>query len=347
MADYDELTGSQSPGGAGFSRQGGRASLVLKASASTITSVITTLLGSVERGSDGRLRRTVAAAHPQFPWMVAERISNIKGIGSYSQAAAIQPVEGVALTYFAQYSEYHLDVEFVHQPWSAKLDSAITMTDFTYYDDDGIGVSSRYANEWDRYTSYELIPSADLVTATHGSSKFRTTANTAPNGFTYPGAPRVYVGKAVLKLTWHFVPHSLVTDPASILVSYLGCVNQTAFFGYPAGSLLYTAVGVRRYVPPVPYSVINGNSVAFSNEYNCDIEFVFEYTDRQIAGAYAPQQSNWLAAGHNLLPWFRTRGFYYVTSTDGTSGDTDETKWAPLYLSAPFEHLFTDPKVIT
>lgn len=348
---YDEKVASLSLASAGFSRQGGRATLPLLIEAADLTDAIKRILGTVEAKGDGSLRRTTPICHPQYGWMLANAIESIRGIGSPTKTPAVAATEGTLLDFYALYPTYEFTIGFNHEPWAAQPDSAIEVRDLFWYDDDGDSVLTQYATEYLRYVAVDFLPSFEIVTATYGFSKFRNTAG-LPNNHTFPGAPRLYIGKSALKFTWHQVPFTYLLDPNSPIVKFLGRVNQRAFYGVPAGGLLYSAVGVKRYVPPVPNStLIDPDSVAFHHEYHCDLEFFFEMTDRAHAGTFTPSNLNWIAGGHNLLPWFGGKdggssGFYYVTATDNTKDDTDQSKWHPQYKSFLFEHLFTDPEIL-
>ena len=113
------------------------------------------------------------------------------------------------------------------------------------------------------------------------------------------------------------------------------------------GSLLFTGLSTRPYTPPVPtLDLFEG---VYSAEKLCDVEFNFEYTNRSNGGATPTiSNPNWIAAGHNLLPWLYDRKFYYATATPfirPPATDTDPSVWAPTYESFPFQLLFTDPDV--
>lgn len=344
---FDELIASKSPSSLGFSREGGRATLQVFVQAADFIPAISTFIGAVTRKGDGTLSRVVPRSHPQCPWMVCNRIANIQGYGSPTQTSASIPLEGAGLAAYAQYPVYLFTLEFVHEPFACLLDDAIAVRDVNYYADDGTLTATKIATEYTRFTSLDFKPQVEIVSATYGFLKFRTSDASVPNGNTFPGQPKVYVGKSVLTATWHFVPWSVIDDPRSKIVEMLGRVNQDQFLNYAAGSLLYTACGIRRYVAPVPEGIRIGNAVAFSHDYRCDVQFIFEFTDRVATLPPTPSNSSWIVNGHNAFPWFNTRKFYYVTAVDPTvEADTDDTKWVPSYLSFPFEWLWTDPIIL-
>lgn len=354
VANWDQSIGSYSPDTAGFSREGGRATLSLHFDSVTLWGAIQTILGTVRRKGDGTLNRVAPLAHPDYPWMLAERISNIQGRGAPSKASISAPVEGINPAYGAVYPDYLFTVEFAQMPWAALSDSAIALTTLdattaTEYYDDAVSLTdpqaTRYANEWTRYVSFDFLPDVDVMTATHGHRKFRTTG-VAPNGYTFPGAPHTYVGRATVAVTWHYVPWGLVLDPNSPIVKYLGRVNQIDWAGFPAGSLLYLAAKIKRYMAPVPDSFVSPGAIAFSHDYCCDITFMFNYTRRDATSPITPASKAWIVNGWNASPWFRDQQFYYVTSTDGTENDNIPSKWVPSHRSFLVQHLFTDPVIL-
>lgn len=348
--DFSERVGSVSPASAGFGRGAGRATLPVYYNSLVLSNAIRDLLGHVQRTpGSGRLNRTLPAAHPNFPWLMCSRVATIRGKGQYEKKPAAPVVEGTQVAYFARYELYELDAEFEHLPYACLPDGAVGLYDLSWVDESNVTINTKYANEFIRFTSYEVVPSLQYVTAQFGQQKFRTQGG-APNGVTFPGAPRVALGGRTIKLTWHFVPYSLMEDSRSPLVKYLGRINQTTFSigsrDYPPGSLLYESLAATRYLPPSPdYFVQRGGATALSHDYVADFTLTLQHCDRSPGGTSpVPTNGNYIASGGwNLRPWVQDGRFYYVTSTDGTAADTDQTKWRPSYLSVPFQLLFSDP----
>jgi hypothetical protein len=352
---YAEKVASQSPASAGFGRDGGRALLPVYVKPAVLYNAITEILGSVKRGTDGRLVRGEPSSHPTFRWMLANRISNIQGVGKpVKKVAAFAGNNSAVHSYYAEYPEYLFTVEFLHQPWVSRDDSQIQVKKGVWFDGEVTAPKNTvWAEEWRRFTSHETSPGAELVTATYGFQKFRTQGATAPNGFTYPGAPKVVVGKSQLRLQWNYVPMSLIEDDKSPIIKYLGRVNQTewktSWATYPPGSLLYVGVEVRRYMPFMPTGKISVlGTLDLDFEYLCDVTYVFDHTNRKVEDPPATiYNSNWIPQNWNTRPWFQNRKFYYTTATDGTAADADLAGHVPTYLSALIpHHLFTDPVVL-
>lgn len=351
---YAEKIAALSPATAGFGRDGGRAVLPFYVGSFGVYTAITDILGSVKRGTDGRLIRGEPASHPRYRWMLANKISNIQGVGKPTMVqAAFAGSNSIVHKYYAEYDYYLFTTEFLQQPYVSRNDSEIQVKKAIFFDGNATAPqSTSYAEEYRRFTSYDYSPGVEVVTANYGFQKFRGTLGKSPNGFTYPGAPRTVVGKSQLKVTWHYVPLSLIEDDKSAIIKYLGRINQTDWVTpwrtYPAASLLYVGVEAHRYMPYLPTGKISVlGTLDLDHEYVCDITFVFDYTVRKAEPVSAAiLNGNWLVDGWNAKPWVNDKKFYYVTSTDGAPVDVDFSKWTPSYLSFLVQHLFTDPVIL-
>jgi hypothetical protein len=352
MPTYKEIVDSREPGAVGFSYDGARASMVLKVSSFDVIPSLEDLLGSVKPAGDGSLNRRLPKAHPRFPWLYAERISNCQGIGAPSVATSAL-LDAPTFDQYAVYPEYLLTVEFTSRPYAVLSDSQVTVTPNTAWTDvtaAGAADAKTYAKttEMYRFVDMEWAPAADFITAQHGNMVFKSTAS-PPDGVTFSGRPSLAIQKAILKLTWHMVPGSYVVGPDSHVLKYLARINQHSFMGFDPGMLLYVAVGLRRYTPPYATAHVDptfGSGVVTPIRY-WDVQFVMEFTRRPRAtnpyadaGKPASINANWIADGHNLMPWYRDRRFYYVTANNMV-----ESGQVPTYLSVPFHLLFTDPTI--
>ena len=350
MPDYTEFVSELSPSTAGFAMEGGRATLQLWVAAGELEDAITDLLGDVESSGTGGLVRTLPKAHPRFPWMFASRISNIQGRKWTGKEPSEAELEAPPLDFYAEYDRYLLTVDFEPRPYPVLSDEAIPSESFTWYDESGASQSENRPEEWRRFCWGYPVPQPELITAQRGMMVFRlsdATEPAAPHLTSFPDHPRMILPKAALKFVFHQIPLQWVTSESSWIVRGIGKINQLEWNSYPAGSLLYTAPSVRPYTPPVPtLDLFEG---VYSAEKLCDVEFNFEYTNRSNGGATPTiSNPNWIAAGHNLLPWLYDRKFYYATATPfirPPATDTDPSVWAPTYESFPFQLLFTDPDV--
>jgi hypothetical protein len=173
---------------------------------------------------------------------------------------------------------------------------------------------------------------------------FRAAGGIGVDGKAFTGMPRVTIPKAVIKLRWFGVPLRYVTSDNAFLWRYQNYINQIDFWAWKAAELLYKGFRIlRQYTPVVPDTIPNFGLPVFGTEKLCDLEIVMEWTRRELAStpAVAPANGNWLVAGHNLVPNYADRRFYYVSADNPVAA-----KQAPLFLSAPVPQiLFTDPDV--
>lgn len=354
LEDVDDV----SPGSAGCSVESAHASipyLLSAPSANDLQTAITEILGTVDTSTgDGRLKRTLPMAHPVFPYWYASSIGNIKGYGNPTKTNAQPKLECASVAQFALYKQYKLDVEFTPRPYAVLADKSISLKKSqTWYDTDGTTKTNTFVGEWNRFTDFEPHPQNDNITAQQGTMIFHTASNTSPGGATpsasvqFSGMPRLFLPNQLIQFTWYQVPYRYISSSKSWIATMMGKVNQNDWYQWDAGELLYLNYKPKRYTPPVQAENlwIPG---AFSTEKLCNIEFTFLGTSRtgsdvpvgDLAAKPALQTANhnWVAAGHNLLPWLKTRKFYYADFPDSTAANR-----VPTWLSFPFELLFTDP----
>ena len=113
------------------------------------------------------------------------------------------------------------------------------------------------------------------------------------------------------------------------------------------------------YTPPVPaivwqsaLSTVPGGPQPIggvpTTEKLCNIELHFFYvkriaTDLPFAGIFDPSGGNYVAQGHNLLPYMGDRQYHYAVSTGGAVGGVNLPAGVPSFYSFPAECLFYDP----
>lgn len=359
LYDFLERTAHTSPATAGFSFGGGQATVpyLIDPTSTPLEEVIPFLLGSVsvyDADSDhfGKLQRVLPKAHPRHPWLFCDRIESITGIGTWQIGDSLEIYEAEPLIYaYADYEILQLNVGFAPRPYVVAPDEAIGTQDVTYYEETGADDEDplivTVPEEYRRFTDYEIIPGVDIASAQHGQMYLRTTDDSFTNNKkAASGFPQIRVPKALVRFTWYQVPFSYVDNEFSWITRGIGKINQHDWLRWEAGSLLYAGADIRRYTPPAPEKTLVLGTTTFSSDKVCDITFNFEWTDREASGTPpTPARSNWLAAGHNLMPNIAgNRGFYYATSTSGDDSDQDE--WYPTYLSFPFEFLFVNPDAL-
>jgi hypothetical protein len=207
-----------------------------------------------------------------------------------------------------------------------------------------------------RYTDVEITPASEWITASQGQFRFDTRDGSPPNAIEAGhGQIRMLYQKRVVTFRWYQVPYTHITSANSNIAAGLGYVNQFDFTGpdgtlFPAGTLLFFAVKVNRYVPPVPYVFTQPSTTIYANNKLCDIEFAMMQVNQPIAAnassdmvyhTMADWSPNNIIAGHNLLPYAHTGAWYYAR-TDITKAPASHMR--PMFPSYPFELLWTTPQ---
>jgi hypothetical protein len=359
MSDFTEKTQPDgiSPCSAGFSLEGGRALGVYLLGGVTLEELqtaVTDVVGETDiTPGDGRVQRTPMAAHPMWPWLYADSITEIRGIGvtGENQLAGEELEAPTLLDNYADYTNWRFTVEFKSKPYPVSPDSAITFSTVNYYNPDGSGpLSFSCPNEFDRYAWLEYIAKDDNnIAAKNGQMQFITTITSACAPKTCAFSPSMYLPDMYMKLYWYGIPYRYITSPSSYIVQYRGYINQNAMTicgqDFTPGQLLYLHFSAKPYTPPVQGEALWVSGI-MTAEKLCNVEMTFLRTDRIGSDLPTPPTNkNFIMGGHNLLPWLTTRQFYYAQSVPKIGcGATPST---PAYYSAPLEALQLDPDVVT
>ena len=324
----------------------------LPSNAAAVQFLVLTILGYTEyqgNGFGGLIRHT-PLAHPLFPWLYAESITNLNGNGQYTLTAQSvnyeNPNTSLILSQWASWPTWRCQIRFTARPYPVLPDVNIPLdSGLTWYDDTSRdatvaqqAINWRRVAEWTRYTSYEFLPMDNWITQQFGSMKFSSTD--ANNAKTFPNQTRMFIPDQILRLKWWQVPLRYLTSSNSYITQYKGRINQFAWGGpvggniFAKGSLLYLSFKPTIYTPPLQQSVNVFNSATY--ERMCDIEFDFLWTTRTGTALPAnPTNQNYIVGGHNLLPYPVNRSFYYSVSNDAQQ--------VPSWISFPVELLFKDP----
>lgn len=338
-----ERIGARSPSTAGFSlMDGGRAAMRFVVDEIILEYAANDLLGSAVPLGNG-IRRELPAAHPQYPWLFCDRISNIEGLNfveKYSSADQFFGVlpEAPALDYYARYEKYEISAEFTSRTYAVLSDANIPQQQFAYYGDDGIVIANRgYAEEWRRFTEFHYKPTAEYLTAMNGQMLFKMNVafGNLQNKPVPGGQTRLLIKSQGIDIKWHCVPYSFVESASSFIAEGQGRVNQSNWNNFPAGSLLYYGVNIDRvYTPPFPDFVIFNGAQVPKQAKLCDLTFQFLYKNLVASQAYTPTNGSHVPSGHNLIYNAQDGRYYYVENAN--SG-------LPLYPSYPFQLLFSNP----
>lgn len=338
-----ERIGARSPSTAGFSlMDGGRATMRFIIDEIILEYACNDLLGSAVPVGNG-IRRELPAAHPQYPWLFCDRISNIEGLNFVEKYSSADPFFGVALEapaldYYARYEKYEILAEFTSRGYPVLTDSRIPQQQLAYFDDTGAVVANKgYAEEWLRFTEIVYKPSAEFLTAVNGQMIFKTNAAIVglQNQPVPGGQTRLLIKSQVLEVKWHCVPYTFIESRNSFIAYGQGRVNQRSWNGFAAGTLLYFGVNVDRiYTAPFPEFIPFQGATVPKQQKLCDITFQFLLRDQAPAQAYTTTNGSHIPNGHNLIFNARDGKWYYVENY--LSG-------LPLYPSYPFELLFSNP----
>ena len=329
------------------------------------------------------LNRQIPLRHPAFPYLYASQLSGINGTGrataTAQPAVPVPSGEPYLLTSnpitntFGVYPNYELKVTFTTRPYNILSDAAVTTGMSSYFppvssSQPGSPVRFKYAAEWCRYNSWILQPQNNNIQSGVGAMSFKGAGSgvgfpTQEYQFTSP--PFAYMPDGLLTMTAFNFPYRYITSFNSYFTyngyptvgmgqSFLGCVNQNDWFNWKAGSLLFLNYQTKIYNQPFPQiaPVADLNSNEWSEFTKvCDITMTFLHTNRTPGTIPAlPANNNWIAAGHNLQPFFGTnlanynRTFEYATA-GSISAKTPPAQWFPTWKSAPFELLLTDPDI--
>ena len=302
--------------------------------------VITEILGSSEAAGDGKIKRALPLAHPEYPFLHAQNFTN-EGLAFSEKAEADTSYEAEPIAYFAKYQRYRLRIDYKARPYVLMGDESIPTASIDYYETDGTSAIAEVPYEWWRYTDFEYLPAAEYLTASQGTFTFDRSDLVAPNGATIPGEIRILQKKKTIKFRWFQVPLSYVESESSYIDAAQGSVNQLDWYNWGKGTLLYLSYTYKRYTPPNPGTDPWAEGV-IANTKLVDIEFTFLYFDPGTltggSAPSAPSNGSHITAGHNLLPYMAggDGGYYYAKG--GAEVDN-----APVYPSFPFQLLFKDP----
>ena len=306
----------------------------------------------------GKVVRVLPPVHPLRPDLSCSGVLSCTGMSKYAAADAIRPagLEPVS-DRFPNWIAYKFRVKFAREPYYLLDNNYIALGNSYYYPPDGSsGSSVFYAEEWKRFTSTTRVPTGETLSASNGQMSFRTQSGTFPNESGYTGQPFMSLKNEMVEITWYQVPYRYMLDftfngqvYGSYLTRFTNTVNRWTWNGYAPGSLLYLGATPTIYKPitPTQATLLEFLTVGQDQSMLCDIKLRFLYTAR--TGTDVPNSGhalltnkNFVAAGHNLLPHFGNRKFYYSVGATSGTGVLDASR-RPLFESFPFELLFTDP----
>lgn len=347
-----ERISGRSPSTAGFSMDGGRAQLLLTIAGGDLENGINECLGSVAPEKEG-LSRQLPAAHPQYPWLFCERISNVEGI-QFEEKLGYEAdtgfgfdleYEAIPLANYARYRAYEMQLEFIPRPYALLRDNQIPFKENSWWDVNDTLLAPQFflsKQEYFRFTEMQVVPAGEYITAAAGAFLYRVNANPAglniQNRMVSAAQLRLFVPSTAIRFSWYQVPYSFVLSSNSYFDRYSGRVNQADWYGFPKGTLLLNSVDTLKvYTPPFPTFTSTTGNFFPSQSKLCDLQFNMTFKNPTLAAAYTPgalEPPGNIPAGHNLVPNGQTNQYYYATS--------DYTGQA-IYPSVPFNLFFRNP----
>lgn len=293
-------------------------------------------------GNDSGITRILPKAHPQWPWLVCDTMENIAGqqyVDSVDWEFEHLGPDGKMLAEplptYARYREYELQASFSPKQYSISTDQFMinNKINVSYVNPKGQWTVLPIMPEWKRYVTVYKTPRVEMMMATQGGHTFMGKIGFFPNGDTAgAGQLKAMVPCADVTLKWHSVPYSFIlgkgyanppfapdapNDGMSVFDFAGGTINQNAFLGFPAGTLLFMGAeptNIRAVPFPVAAAAKNlPNRYLWLNDRICDIEMKFQYRNPPTDVEYPKpkEEGNRVYAGHNLMLNAQD-GKYYV-----------------------------------
>lgn len=339
--------GSAEVSSAVFTAEGGKSNRLWQITPENVDDLIDafpTILGTCdyEATGTGRLARTLPLADPLYAWLYASGINHVEGYGKYNKVNADPTLEAPGFPAGTFWDQYRLSVDSAQRPFPILPDYSINTRTGTWYVETGAGTTAAtytVADEQNRYCTWNLEPQNDYITQQRGAMVFDS--GDVANGKSFQAMPKIYLPNSLYTVTWYYVPVRLLISAKSYLQRWRGRINQNLMYGpdgmaFNPGELLYLNFAQKMFTPPVQNLVSlggEGGSI-ISTEKFAHITLTFLHTVRTNASAGStPTNKNFVANGHNLLPW-SDGGFRYAKCSTGNN--------RPTWLSAPLETLFTD-----
>lgn len=286
---------------------------------------------------DGRLKRRLPHCDPEWPFLYAEQVTGVRGTGPSTWSRNPNVFEASPIGDFNFYPARRFNVSFAPRPYAVVGDDSITVETKQYYDLTGTLTDYISTTEYSRFTTIETEDLYQAVTAKQGSMIFR---GGTPDGKPYMAQPRIPLPDYLVTITWYQIPARYLTSANSNFRKYVGRINQAAWNGFTAGELLFLGAKPSRwYSPPIPemFSLTNANGpLVTSTAKLVDVKLNFLGTKRTPAANPTITNANYVATGHNSLPYWQDKKFYYASSQDSL---------VPTFTSFPVDVLFTDPDV--
>lgn len=284
-----------------------------------------------------QLVRQLPIFHPWYDYLTAQSVSVVPYQPDNTSASTLKQDAWYPDVAFDQagYKKARATIRFKQQPYDIFDDDQIE----TYYDGS--------LEEWRRYC-YDVHRegSLEIISQTGRILKF---AEGVPKtlGASLPTEIGTFAYKDVIEFKWMWVPKEYVCgvdDPENLALLKIdpcvGRLNETAFLGYPRGTLLLNPPRIERFLWPLMTASDEGSNFGYH------ITFPFQHFDPP--SGVDPQ----VYYGHNLLPWGGRNNdnqqsdpsvygdkfgkWFYATNDGNPSG----SKAVPLLEYAEFRNMF-------
>lgn len=259
---WNEYVDNESPSDMTFDSEGASASLVLQCAWDDRYECIKQLLGYPYRaviGSEGVLLRVLPLQHPIFHWLVAKRVSNIKGLSPKGKEAAAPHNN---LQFGAKYEKARMTVEFWTPPYDLLSDADV-----------GVNETLRFVTKQWRFVT-------EFLSLQQGAWLFADVAS-GSKGKPIPGGRGFLVSKTEMIQTWHQVPHACLFDGddfPSLIQSAVGKLNVNDWEGCEAGTVLCNPPVIKPFTSPLAPGVLGATNRLW------DVEFHLSHFDPPVLG---------------------------------------------------------------
>ncbi len=318
-----EEVDNESPGSDDFGTKYSRSVLVGWVADDQMYDVVNSALGysyAAKAGATTVLKRVNPIWHPRFPNLFAARVSDAHGnkFASTSNQLTNNPSNnGLGIKKYANYNRRKVTIEF------APLR-------YTILEDNVCGNI-----EYNRNVDYATKPNIYDVNVQVGNFYFVEGAASPPVDIAFPGEINFFECKTTFAATWRQVPEDFICDVSTIfanpsqITNCVGKVNDAAFGGFAAGTLLLLEPEIDRYVSGTLRTEDGRTPV-----YMYDVFLPIVYFDPKHYGS---------VRGHNLKPWYNASlssvsteqvTYYLVTAKKG------DATGQRIYGAADFSKLF-------
>ena len=375
-----EQVGASSFGTGGFSHGGANFNRSYLVGQKNLSNFIYYTLGYNSPRNDGKsgVYRQTPVADPQFPFMYASSVANLQGnryIQStdweYNALGAGNTLIGQPMPVYADWSEYTVTLNFDQRPYKVLDDTFVEQRAETISfseQNNQVYVFPNVWPEWLRYTTYSFETRSEFLTVDTGSCYYYAKNNpqiNIPNQGVSAGSSmtKALFKTGTFKITWRMVPYQFVTglnlDTGVVKLTALsvgqGRVNQSKFFGFKAGTLLFEGYTIDNVYSQGTYGIddlvpdsLDPTRWYFRDNLLADVTLNFSYREDTQTEDYpdAPTNKNTILYGNNLfLRGSSPKAIAIIKDTefDLATHKIKDNKLGVLYPSFPMQLLFTDP----